>query len=85
MSDALCELSHELKRANSLSVESINELRDILEKIPSHDYLVDLESVKAILAEPELSKYSSSKAVKSVKNSKSSAAAKKEFRRVSSK
>ena len=51
--DTLCELSHELKGARGLSVEAIEELRDILEEIPSHDYLTDLESVKAILAEPE--------------------------------
>jgi hypothetical protein len=76
--DALCELSHELKGASALSPEASEELRDILEKIPSHDYLIDLESVRAILAEPTLPKrYSSKKAAKSATVRKSSVAAKK--------
>ena len=59
--DALCELSHELRNAGALSSAATEELRDILEKIPSHDYLVDLDSVRAILAEQRPSKSSSSK------------------------
>jgi hypothetical protein len=59
--DALCELSHELKGTSALSPEASGELRDILEKVPSHDYLVDLDSVRAILCEPAPLKRSSSK------------------------
>jgi hypothetical protein len=83
--DALCELSHELKGANALSPEASEELRDILEKIPSHDYLVDLELVRAILSEPApLKRSSSKKAVKAATVRKSSVAAKKKFGRKSS-
>jgi hypothetical protein len=83
--DALCELSHELKGARSLSVEASKELRGILGKIPSHDYLIDLESVKAILPEPAPSKRSSpKKAAKSARLGKGSAAARKKSRRKSS-
>ena len=83
--DALCELSHELKGARARSVEASKELRDILDKIPSYDYLTDLESVKAILAEPEPSKRSSpKKAAKPVKVRKGSVAARKESGRKSS-
>ena len=42
-------------------MEATEELRAILEKIPSYDYLTDLESVKAILAEPESPKRSGTK------------------------
>jgi len=58
--DALCELSHELKKSRVLSEETSEELRDLLEKIPSHDFLMDLESLKATLpvsvASPKLEK-----------------------------
>jgi hypothetical protein len=47
--DALCELSHEAKRASTLSEQSIAELRAILDKLPAHDYMVELESVRAIV------------------------------------
>lgn len=47
--DALCELSHELKKSRVLSEETSEELRDLLEKIPSHNFLMDLESLKATL------------------------------------
>jgi hypothetical protein len=84
--DALCELSHELKGTTSLPVKASRELRDILEKMPSHDYVVDLESVKAILAESAPSKRSSAKkAAKSVKVGKGPVAAKKKSGRKSSK
>ena len=76
--DTLCELSHELKGARGISVEAIEDLRDILEEIPSHDYLTDLESVKALLAEPEPSKRSGpKKAAKSAKVRKGLVAARK--------
>ena len=84
--DALCELSRELRNAGALSPAATEELREILEKIPSHDYLVDLDSARAILAEQRLSKSSSSKqSAKSVTVRKNfPAAAKKKFRRKSS-
>ena len=82
--DALCELSHGLKGASALSAEASEELRHILEKIPSHDYVVDLEAVKAIL--PVASKRSSlKKATKTTRVRSGSVAAKKESGRKSSK
>jgi hypothetical protein len=51
--DALCGLSHELKRTGDLSPEISDELREILEKIPSHDYVLDLDAVRVILIEPQ--------------------------------
>jgi hypothetical protein len=47
--DALCELSHELKKSRVLSQEIRGELRDLLERIPSHDFIMDLESLKETL------------------------------------
>jgi hypothetical protein len=83
--DALCELSHELEGTNGLSPEAGQELRDILEKIPSHDYLIDLESVRAMLAAPAPPKRSSSKrTAKPSTVRKSSIAAKKKSGRKSS-
>jgi hypothetical protein len=61
--DALCEISHELKGARSLSVEARKKLRALLEELPSHDYLADIEAVGAILDETERSKRSKSKKV----------------------
>jgi hypothetical protein len=76
--DALCELSHELKGDGALSEEANSELHDILEKIPSHDYLVDLESVRATLAEPKpLRRSVPKKAVRSTIPRKGSVATKK--------
>jgi hypothetical protein len=83
--DTLCEFSHELKGARALSVEAIEELRDILEEIPSHDYLTDLESVKALLAKPEPPKRSGpKKAAKSAKVRKGLVGARKKSRMKSS-
>jgi hypothetical protein len=59
--DALCSLSHELKGTGTFSEEASEELRDILEKIPSHDYLVDLDAVRDILTEYQSSNHAGSK------------------------
>jgi hypothetical protein len=81
--DALCELSHGLKGATAISAEASEELRDILEKIPSHDYVVDLESVRAILPVPAAR--SSLKKANATTVPSGSAAAKKQSGRKSSK
>jgi hypothetical protein len=79
--DALCGLSHELKEAGAPSPELLDELREILEKIPAHDYLTDLDSVRAILAVPSSPKRSSSKkSARPAKTGKNSRAAKKSSR-----
>ncbi len=80
--DALCELSHQLKGASVLSAEADEELREILEKIPSHDYLVDLDSVRAILPVPA-ARSSSEKASKTTRVRSGSTAAKKSGRKSS--
>jgi hypothetical protein len=48
--DALCELAHEVKRTGTLSPEATNTLRDILESIPTHDFVLDLDAVSDMLA-----------------------------------
>jgi hypothetical protein len=40
-------------------LEISDELREILEKIPSHDYVLDLDAVRAALGEPQPSTKSS--------------------------
>jgi hypothetical protein len=82
--DALCELSHELKGSAALSAEASEELRDILKQIPSHDYLLDLESVRAILVSPS-KRSSSKKATNAIVNRTDLPSAKKKPRRQSSK
>ncbi len=49
--DALCELSHEVKRTGRLSEETKVELDALLKKIPSQDYVHDLDAVTVLLAE----------------------------------
>ena len=56
--DALCEFSHESKGKMSLPAAMRGELSAILEKIPSHDYIDDLEMLKDMLASPRPSKAS---------------------------
>jgi|GEM_PF-4254647 len=79
--DALCELSHELKSSRFLSDETSEELRDLLDKIPSHDFMMDIESLKATLpaSVPPLNPE------KSVKPARRSPAAKKKSKGASSK
>jgi hypothetical protein len=50
--DALCELSHETRRTGSLSAETSDELRRILERLPAEDYVIDVDAVRAVLGEP---------------------------------
>ena len=80
--DALCGLSHEVKRAGAFSPEISDEVREILEKIPSHDYVMDLDAVRAALSESRTS--NSKKSAKSTTSRKSASAAKKKSRRKSS-
>jgi hypothetical protein len=49
--DILCELSHEVKRTGNLSPEISDEVLEILEKIPSQDYIEDLDAVRATLVD----------------------------------
>ncbi len=56
--DALCELSHEVKRSGILTPVAGKELRGILSKIPSHDYVHDLDAVAASLSMPPAAKKS---------------------------
>jgi hypothetical protein len=49
--DALCELSHEVKQAGGLSPDLTDEILSTLEKLPSHDYLMDLDALRDTLAE----------------------------------
>jgi hypothetical protein len=47
--DVLCELSQEIRRTGGLSPELTNEILSILEKLPSHDYLMDVDAVRDAL------------------------------------
>ena len=53
--DRLCELSHELKQEGGLSAEISDEVRGILDKVPSHEYMLDLDAVRTALVEPQQS------------------------------
>ena len=48
--DALCELSHEVKQSGVLSEETKLALDVLLKKIPSQDYVHDLDAVTVLLA-----------------------------------
>jgi hypothetical protein len=83
--DALCELSHEVKWTGDLSPEISDELREILETIPSHDYVLDLDAVRVILIEPHTPMKSGSRtSAKSVPFRKSPTVGKKKSGRKSS-
>jgi hypothetical protein len=83
--DALCGLSHEVKQAGAFSPEISDEVREILEKIPSHDYVMDLDAVRAALSESKPSKTSSStNSASSATSRKSPSVAKKKSGRKSS-
>lgn len=60
--DALCELSHELKQAGDLSPEIRDELRNLLDKIPSQEFVLDLDAVRGALVVSQPSASSRSKA-----------------------
>ncbi len=71
--DALCEMMHELKNSSGFSKEQADELRSILEHLPSQDYLDDLRSVTDLLNEPPRKKSSEPKRIaNSIANQKGS-------------
>lgn len=77
--DALCELSHEIKKIGGLSPETGDELREILGKIPSHDFLLDLDAVKnSLRVENSTIKSSSRKVAKAAAISNRSTAVKRD-------
>ncbi|ADW67877.1 hypothetical protein [Granulicella tundricola] len=47
--DALCELAHEAKGSEALSAGANETLRGILAKIPSDEYLRELDVVRALV------------------------------------
>ena len=49
--DALCELSHEVKQSGRLSKQTRSVLDALLKKIPSQDYVHDLDAVTDLLAD----------------------------------
>jgi hypothetical protein len=75
--DALCELSHELRQTGQLSSELREEIRDLLDKIPSHDFQLDLDAARAELDVSRASISSHAKeSTKSLPNRKHSKVAK---------
>lgn len=48
--DALCELSHDVKQSGVLSDETKFALDALLKKIPSQEYVHDLDAVTVLLA-----------------------------------
>jgi hypothetical protein len=52
--DALCELLHELHHTTIAQAKFIAELRDLLEDIPAHDYVDDLDAVRDILGQTQI-------------------------------
>ncbi len=75
--DALCELSHDAKRTGGLTPEHGDELRQILDRIPYHDYVLDLDAVRTALDPQPLARSVSRKSATSVPARKHSAVAKK--------
>lgn len=49
--DVLCEITHEMKESSKLSPRLSRELDEILDKIPSHAYVSDLNAVREILSD----------------------------------
>ena len=47
--DALCTLLHQLRQAGSLSPDLREELRTLLDELPSDEYLRDLDTLAALL------------------------------------
>ena len=48
--DELCSLVHEATRAREVTSELARELRDLLDRMPAHDYVHDLEAIQLALA-----------------------------------
>ena len=53
--DVLCEITHEMKQSSELSPRLSRELDEILDKIPSHAYVSDLNAVREILSDTPIS------------------------------
>ena len=58
--DQLCALMHEIQTSGALTAVVSDELRDLLEQIPSEEYQHDLNAVRDVL-EPPASKPATSK------------------------
>jgi hypothetical protein len=52
--DSLCELLHELHHTKIAQAKFIAELRDLLEDLPAHDYVDDLDAVRDILGQTKI-------------------------------
>ena len=52
--DQLCVLMHEAKNAASLDAGMRVELRELLDKIPAHEYMGDLYAVREAAASPHV-------------------------------
>ena len=75
--DVLCEITHEMKQSSELSPRLSRELDEILDKMPSHVYVSDLNAVREILLDTPISVKSGSKdSVKARKPSKNAEAEK---------
>lgn len=58
--DAICELLHE-SRHNPASSRLAAQLHSLLDDLPAHEYLYDLEAVRDILGQPRLASKSRSR------------------------
>jgi hypothetical protein len=47
--DILCELSHEIRTVGGLTREVSAELRNVVDMLPLHDYVNDVESLRVLL------------------------------------
>ena len=47
--DVLCEITHEAKQSGELSPKLGSELGEILDKMPSHAYVSDLDAVRTTI------------------------------------
>jgi hypothetical protein len=52
--DRLCELLHELHHTKIAQVKFLVEIRDLLEDLPSYDFLDDLKAVRDILGQTQI-------------------------------
>jgi hypothetical protein len=61
--DALCELTHEAKRSGSLTPEASRELKTLLKRIPSQEYLIEVEMLRKMLGSAHAGKKATSKKI----------------------
>ena len=78
--DVLCEITHEMKQSSKLSPRLSRELYAILDKIPSHAYVSDLNAVREILLDTPISAKSGPKDSVKARRSGKNAEAKKSGR-----